>query len=265
MSIAPRTKDKRRFSREDVCFRCEIAGPDFEPAHALIVNISPMGCMIRCSREAEPDTFVSFTLPHAGRIEGRIVWAIGGRMGVEFAGGNRGRRLSADASRTCTAPATRWAPTDLPHIDGPHPCFLVKCLRRPRGSSRGRKPPLPPSPCRRQAAKATCASWLAARSRVMPSISTRSWPWKRWVHSTHASWTSRLMASSAGRAAASSSAERRPGCRCRWSASARPASCGASRGLFGCKFVEPVDFRSLWRVARPASPRRPGIARAELS
>ncbi len=85
MSIAPRTKDKRRFSREDVCFRCEIAGPDFEPAHALIVNISPMGCMIRCSREAEPDPFVSFTLPHAGRIEGRIVWAIGGRMGVEFA------------------------------------------------------------------------------------------------------------------------------------------------------------------------------------
>ncbi len=85
MSLAPRSKDKRRFSREDVCFGCEIAGPDFEPANALIVNISPLGCMLRCSREVEPDTFVSFNLPCAGRIEARIVWAIGGRMGVEFA------------------------------------------------------------------------------------------------------------------------------------------------------------------------------------
>jgi len=85
MSLAHRLKEMRRFSREDVCFRCELAGPDFEPANGLIVNISPMGCMIRCTRDVELGTFVSFVLPVAGRIEARIVWSIGGRMGLEFA------------------------------------------------------------------------------------------------------------------------------------------------------------------------------------
>jgi len=84
MPLAHRPKDMRRFSREEVCFRCEITGPDFGSAFGLIVNVSPLGCMIRCSQDAKPDTAVSFALPIAGRIQARIVWAIGGRMGLEF-------------------------------------------------------------------------------------------------------------------------------------------------------------------------------------
>jgi hypothetical protein len=84
MSLAPRSKDMRRFQREDVCFRCEIAGPDLEPASALIVNISPLGCMLRCSKNVKTGAPVAFTLPSAGHIDARIVWAIGGRMGLEF-------------------------------------------------------------------------------------------------------------------------------------------------------------------------------------
>ncbi len=84
MPLAKRQREMRRFSREEVCFRCEIAGPQFEAAAALLVNISPLGCMIRCSREVAPGTRVGFVLPLAGRIEARIVWAIGGRMGLEF-------------------------------------------------------------------------------------------------------------------------------------------------------------------------------------
>jgi len=74
----------RRAARHDVCYRCEIAGVQAEPIHALLVNISPLGCMMRCSRAEATDRTVHFTLPVAGRREARIVWAMGGRIGVEF-------------------------------------------------------------------------------------------------------------------------------------------------------------------------------------
>ncbi len=84
MPLAHRPKDMRRFAREEVCFRCEFTGPDFGPVNALIVNISPLGCMLRCSKPVTTGMPVSFVLPAAGRIQARIVWAIGGRMGLEF-------------------------------------------------------------------------------------------------------------------------------------------------------------------------------------
>lgn len=84
MPLAYRSQDKRRFSREEVCFRCEFAGPDFGPVIGLIVNISPLGCMVRCSAPVPSDARVQFALPVAGHIDGRVVWAVGGRMGIEF-------------------------------------------------------------------------------------------------------------------------------------------------------------------------------------
>jgi hypothetical protein len=84
MSIAKRPKDMRRFQREEVCFRIEIAGPAQAPANALIVNISPLGCLLRCSQPTQPDAELHFTLPTAGRIQARVIWAIGGRIGLEF-------------------------------------------------------------------------------------------------------------------------------------------------------------------------------------
>lgn len=84
MSIAPRPRDMRRFHREDVCFRVEITTPGLEPASALIVNISPLGCLLRCSQPLQTDAELHFTLPLAGRIDARIVWVMGGRIGLEF-------------------------------------------------------------------------------------------------------------------------------------------------------------------------------------
>jgi hypothetical protein len=84
MSIAKRPKDMRRFQREEVCFRIEINSPDQLPANALIVNISPLGCLLRCSKPTMADTTLHFILPTAGRVEARVVWAIGGRIGLEF-------------------------------------------------------------------------------------------------------------------------------------------------------------------------------------
>ena len=84
MSIARRPKDMRRFHREEVCFRIEIAGQDQNPAAALIVNISPLGCLLRCSKPMNADDALHFVLPSAGRVEARVVWAIGGRIGLEF-------------------------------------------------------------------------------------------------------------------------------------------------------------------------------------
>jgi hypothetical protein len=84
MPIATRPQDKRRFQREEVCFRIEVAGPDQAPANALIVNISPLGCLLRCSQPMKSDAALHFTLPAAGRVEARVVWAIGGRIGLEF-------------------------------------------------------------------------------------------------------------------------------------------------------------------------------------
>lgn len=84
MSLARRPRDMRRFHREEVCFRIEIAGPDLNPASALIVNISPLGCLLRCSQPLQPDAELYFSLPLAGRIEARVVWAMGGRIGLEF-------------------------------------------------------------------------------------------------------------------------------------------------------------------------------------
>lgn len=84
MSVAKRPKDMRRFQREEVCFRIEIAASDQKPAAALIVNISPLGCLLRCSKPMNSDDVLHFTVPSAGRIEARVAWAIGGRIGLEF-------------------------------------------------------------------------------------------------------------------------------------------------------------------------------------
>ena len=84
MSIAIRPRDMRRVQREDVCFRIEIASPELEPASALIVNISPLGCLLRCSKNVKADASLHFDVPVAGRINARVVWAMGGRIGLEF-------------------------------------------------------------------------------------------------------------------------------------------------------------------------------------
>jgi hypothetical protein len=84
MSLAPRPKEMRRVERQAVCYRCEINGIGAGTVSGLLVDISPLGCLIRCSREVVQGTVVSFDLPIAGQIKATIIWSMGGRIGMEF-------------------------------------------------------------------------------------------------------------------------------------------------------------------------------------
>jgi hypothetical protein len=84
MTQARIPSDARRAVRHEVCYRCEMSGIDFPAASGLIVNLSAQGCMIRCSQDAPCGTALRFALPILGQWQGTVVWAIGGRIGVEF-------------------------------------------------------------------------------------------------------------------------------------------------------------------------------------
>jgi len=84
MPFSSNPKEGRRAPREEVCYRCQISAPALPATAALIVNISPYGCMVRCSKDVQTGTRVSFKLPVIGPCEGLIVWAIGGRLGLEY-------------------------------------------------------------------------------------------------------------------------------------------------------------------------------------
>lgn len=84
MSLAYQHVEARRTPRDDVDYHCQarlVSGQ----AHAHIVNISPLGCMIRCAAAAAADEAVTLRLPLLGVTPGRVVWAKLDRMGIEFA------------------------------------------------------------------------------------------------------------------------------------------------------------------------------------
>lgn len=84
MSAVLNPREMRRAVRQDVCYRCEMAVDAFDQTSALMVNISPFGCLMRCSRDFVQGIVLSFDLPIAGRVGARVVWAMGGRIGMEF-------------------------------------------------------------------------------------------------------------------------------------------------------------------------------------
>ena len=84
MSLAQKPQEMRRAERHAVCYRCEIAGAGPGLVSGLMVDISALGCMLRSSFAFEQGSMVTFILPVAGRCEARVVWSIGGRVGMEF-------------------------------------------------------------------------------------------------------------------------------------------------------------------------------------
>ncbi len=84
MSKALRPEEGRRATREEVCYRCEVSVPHRAPVAGLIVNISPFGCMLRCTESIACGATVAFELPRLGRWQGLVIWSVGGRLGVEF-------------------------------------------------------------------------------------------------------------------------------------------------------------------------------------
>ncbi len=84
MSLAFQPLEGRRAPRDDVDFHCQIRLAS-GVLYAHLVNISPLGCMVRCAATAAPDEAVTLRLPILGPTAGRIAWAKLDRMGVEFA------------------------------------------------------------------------------------------------------------------------------------------------------------------------------------
>ncbi len=84
MSLAYQPLEARRTPRDDVSYHCQ-ARLASGPAHAHLVNISPLGYMIRCTAAAAPDEAVALRLPILGTTAGRIIWTKLDRIGVEFA------------------------------------------------------------------------------------------------------------------------------------------------------------------------------------
>lgn len=75
--------DARGEQRDDVKFRTRSADAARQPL--LIVNMSPGGMMIRTDAGYAVGDVLRVQLPAVGRTEATIRWALGGRIGCQFA------------------------------------------------------------------------------------------------------------------------------------------------------------------------------------
>lgn len=75
----------RREEREEVHYRTVATTAAGQPLELLVVNISPGGLMARCDETVEPGASVTFTLPGLTKLAAEVRWALGGRIGCEFA------------------------------------------------------------------------------------------------------------------------------------------------------------------------------------
>lgn len=77
-------REERRTERDEV-FRRTTVSIDAKPAlRAIVVNISPLGCMIRCDAPAQQAMPLTVDLPGMGSVAGTVSWSVMGRIGVEF-------------------------------------------------------------------------------------------------------------------------------------------------------------------------------------
>ena len=87
MSHAYSTAESRRAPREAVDCQTHIHPARHSPAEALIVNISPYGCMLRCDCSVPIGATLTVELPRVGKVGGIVIWSLGARLGIEFASG----------------------------------------------------------------------------------------------------------------------------------------------------------------------------------
>lgn len=78
-------RNRRIATRDEVFHRTTVRLPDGIAATADIVNISCTGFMARTLLAIEPETHMTIGLPLFGERAARVVWALGGRIGAEFA------------------------------------------------------------------------------------------------------------------------------------------------------------------------------------
>lgn len=77
--------ERREEDRDEVFYRARAIGSDGKPVPLLIVNISPHGLMARCELPMHPGEALHVTLPGLGAVKAEVRWALGGRVGCQFA------------------------------------------------------------------------------------------------------------------------------------------------------------------------------------
>jgi len=76
--------NQRRAPRDDVALPTRMLDSDRRSADVLLVNISPLGFMVREYGQTPKGAVVRLILPRLGECEAHVVWSLGGRVGAEF-------------------------------------------------------------------------------------------------------------------------------------------------------------------------------------
>ena len=84
MSQIQRREEARREPREAVDCHSKIWGLRRAPAPALLVNISPHGCMLRSDQIVPIGENLTVDVPGIGDLRGTVMWSLGARIGIEF-------------------------------------------------------------------------------------------------------------------------------------------------------------------------------------
>lgn len=84
MPTAQSSLDSRRAPREAIDCPSRFWFAALPPADALIVNVSPHGCMVRSDSSVPIGARVTVDVPGVGDLRGQVIWALGARFGVEF-------------------------------------------------------------------------------------------------------------------------------------------------------------------------------------
>ena len=87
MSHIQRRAESRREPREAVDFYAHIWGLARKPSPALLVNISPHGCMVRSDQIVPIGENLTVDVPGVGNMQGIVMWSLGTRIGIEFESG----------------------------------------------------------------------------------------------------------------------------------------------------------------------------------
>jgi hypothetical protein len=75
---------QRRAPRDEVALPARMLDADRRAADVLLVNISPLGFMVREYGMTPKGAVVRLVLPRLGECEATVVWSLGGRVGAQF-------------------------------------------------------------------------------------------------------------------------------------------------------------------------------------
>lgn len=76
--------EHRRAERDEVSFAAQLTRLD-GALQVQVVNLSPLGFMVRAEEAVTERAKVTLALPTLGAVRATTVWCLGGRIGGEFA------------------------------------------------------------------------------------------------------------------------------------------------------------------------------------